>query len=79
MNGQPAQTPVWQIHETPEKRVYYYNPVTKVTRWDKPEELMDPMDVCVSSCRAFSVSLCLLFRAYSLVSLNEADRNSARS
>ncbi|KAH6606545.1 hypothetical protein Trco_005698 [Trichoderma cornu-damae] len=44
MNGfappfpQPASA--WQEHKTPEGRAYYYNNVTKVTQWTKPEEMM---------------------------------------
>ncbi|RDA90366.1 hypothetical protein CP533_3368 [Ophiocordyceps camponoti-saundersi (nom. inval.)] len=32
--------PVWQEHHTPDGRAYYYNNVTKVTQWTKPEDLM---------------------------------------
>ncbi|KAL6895617.1 hypothetical protein HDV57DRAFT_479976 [Trichoderma longibrachiatum] len=48
MNGfappfvQPASA--WQEHKTPEGRAYYYNSVTKVTQWTKPEELMTPAE-----------------------------------
>jgi hypothetical protein len=35
----------WQEHRTPDGRVYYYNALTKVTQWTKPEELMSPAEV----------------------------------
>lgn len=35
----------WQEHRTPDNRVYYYNPLTKVTQWTKPEDLMSPAEV----------------------------------
>lgn len=41
--GQPPQ--LWQEHRTPDGRSYFYNTVTKVTQWTKPEELMDPAEV----------------------------------
>lgn len=41
--GQPPQ--LWQEHRTPDGRSYFYNNVTKVTQWTKPEELMDPAEV----------------------------------
>lgn len=41
--GQPPQ--LWQEHRTPDGRSYFYNSVTKVTQWTKPEELMDPAEV----------------------------------
>jgi pre-mRNA-processing factor 40 len=34
----------WQEHRTPDGRVYYYNPLTKVTQWTKPEDLMSPAE-----------------------------------
>jgi hypothetical protein len=49
MNGfappfpQPASA--WQEHKTPEGRAYYYNNVTKVTQWTKPEEMMSAAEV----------------------------------
>ena len=35
----------WQEHRTPDGRVYYYNPLTKVTQWTKPEDLMGAAEV----------------------------------
>jgi len=46
MNGHfpPAGAP-WQEHRTPDGRTYYFNPLTKVTQWTKPEDLMSPAEV----------------------------------
>jgi pre-mRNA-processing factor 40 len=41
----PAGAPAWQEHRTPDGRFYYYNPMTKVTQWTKPEEMMTPAEV----------------------------------
>lgn len=45
MNGHfpPAGAP-WQEHRTPDGRTYYFNPLTKVTQWTKPEDLMSPAE-----------------------------------
>lgn len=49
MNGMsaPFAPPgsAWSEHRTPDGRVYYYNSLTKVTQWTKPEELMTPVEV----------------------------------
>ncbi|PFH58254.1 hypothetical protein XA68_13971 [Ophiocordyceps unilateralis] len=37
--GGPPTSP-WREHQTPDGRVYFYNSVTKVTQWTKPEDLM---------------------------------------
>lgn len=49
MNGMPGHFPppggaTWTEHRTPDGRVYYYNPLTKVTQWTKPEEMMTPAE-----------------------------------
>lgn len=41
----PQAAPPWQEHRTPDGRNYYYNSITKVTQWTKPEELMSPAEV----------------------------------
>lgn len=33
---------------SPDGRPYYYNPQTRVTQWEKPEELKAPQEVCKS-------------------------------
>ncbi|KAK3310395.1 uncharacterized protein B0T15DRAFT_36441 [Chaetomium strumarium] len=38
------QGSAWSDHRTPDGRVYYYNALTKVTQWTKPEELMSPAE-----------------------------------
>lgn len=40
MNG----TAIWQELKAPDGRAYYYNPQTRVTQWQKPEELLTPVD-----------------------------------
>ncbi|ROV91249.1 hypothetical protein VPNG_09701 [Cytospora leucostoma] len=35
---------VWQEHRTADGRTYYYNSVTKVTQWTKPEDIMSPAE-----------------------------------
>ncbi|KAI1859802.1 hypothetical protein JX265_010251 [Neoarthrinium moseri] len=39
-NGHYGQPAPWQEHKTADGRSYYYNPITKVTQWTKPEEMM---------------------------------------
>ena len=41
--GQPPQ--VWQEHRTADGRPYFYNTITRVTQWTKPEELLTPAEV----------------------------------
>jgi len=38
----PAAPQVWTEHAVPDGRKYYYNSVTGVSVWSKPEELMTP-------------------------------------
>lgn len=48
MNGfhdLPQPPSAWQEHRTPDGRAYYYNTLTKVTQWTKPEEMMAPAEV----------------------------------
>ena len=50
MNGIPGPFPpvggaAWTEHRTPDGRVYYYNAMTKVTQWTKPEDMMTPAEV----------------------------------
>ena len=45
VNGHFGQPPnPWQEYKSPDGRVYYYNSITKVTQWTKPEELMSPAE-----------------------------------
>jgi pre-mRNA-processing factor 40 len=52
MAGPAASAPLWQEARNADGRVYYYNVQTKATQWNKPVELMTPVEVC------------LLFRVY---------------
>jgi pre-mRNA-processing factor 40 len=47
MNGfAPGAPPaVWQETKADDGRLYYYNPHTRVTRWDKPAEMMTESEV----------------------------------
>jgi hypothetical protein len=45
IGGQFGQPPPWQEHKTPDGRAYFYNAITKVTQWTKPEDLMTPGEV----------------------------------
>ena len=36
---------LWQEARNADGRVYYYNTITKITQWDKPVELMTPVEV----------------------------------
>jgi hypothetical protein len=48
MNGHGGpfgQHPAWQEHRTADGRSYYYNSITKLTQWTKPEDLMSPAEV----------------------------------
>lgn len=35
---------VWQELKAPDGRAYYYNPQTQVTQWQKPDEMLTPVD-----------------------------------
>jgi pre-mRNA-processing factor 40 len=37
---------LWQEARNDAGRVYYYNVQTKATQWNKPTELMTPVEVC---------------------------------
>lgn len=50
-------TAAWQEHRTPDGRTYYYNPLTKVTQWTKPEDMMSPAEVGPYISRVRRVSL----------------------
>ncbi|KAL5420856.1 hypothetical protein PMIN04_006103 [Paraphaeosphaeria minitans] len=40
--GMPLPPPAWKSVTTPEGKTYYFNALTNVTQWTKPEELMTP-------------------------------------
>jgi pre-mRNA-processing factor 40 len=41
----PPPAGTWQEHRTQDGRIYYYNTVTRVTQWTKPEDMMTPAEV----------------------------------
>lgn len=49
MNGYAPQVAqpvsVWQAAKAEDGREYYYNPTTKQTTWEKPDELKDEVEV----------------------------------
>lgn len=45
VNGNMVPPALWQEARNADGRVYYYNTITKVTQWDKPVELMTPVEV----------------------------------
>lgn len=45
MASQSAPSALWQEARNADGRVYYYNVQTKVTQWNKPVELMTPVEV----------------------------------
>ncbi|KAJ5620572.1 hypothetical protein N7510_004556 [Penicillium lagena] len=48
MASQSAPSPLWQEARNADGRVYYYNVQTKVTQWNKPVELMTPVERALS-------------------------------
>ena len=44
MNGYPAPASLWQEARAPDGRAYFYNTQTKETSWQKPAELMTPIE-----------------------------------
>ncbi|KAI0126010.1 hypothetical protein BJ170DRAFT_685253 [Xylariales sp. AK1849] len=43
-NGHYGQPNPWAEHKTADGRAYYYNIMTKVTQWTKPEDMMTPAE-----------------------------------
>ena len=44
MNGHPGPGTLWQEARAPDGRVYYFNTQTKETSWQKPQDLMTPVE-----------------------------------
>lgn len=49
MNGLSPAPVQWQEARAPDGRTYYYNSMTKETTWNKPAELMTPLERALSS------------------------------
>lgn len=47
MNGTSGPGSLWQEARNVDGRAYYYNVQTKATQWEKPVELMTPVEVRV--------------------------------
>ncbi len=37
---------LWTEHKAPDGRTYYYNSISKESRWEKPDELKSSAEVC---------------------------------
>jgi hypothetical protein len=69
-----AAPPLWQEARNADGRVYYYNVQTKATQWQKPVELMTPVEVCLppeSRCGHVCANTFLTFTASSSQSAME--------
>jgi len=49
MNGIPQPTSLWQEARAPDGRPYYYNTQTKETSWQKPQDLLTPLERALAS------------------------------
>lgn len=49
MNGLPPNPTMWATNKAPDGRFYYYNSVTRETTWNKPDELMTPLERALAS------------------------------
>ena len=49
MNGLPPTPVTWQEARAPDGRTYFYNAVTRETSWQKPKEIMTPMERAFAS------------------------------
>ncbi|KAM4700430.1 pre-mRNA-processing factor 40 homolog B isoform 1-T1 [Discoglossus pictus] len=48
---QPASSKsLWSEHKAPDGRTYFYNPVTKQSTWEKPDELKSKAELLLSQC-----------------------------
>jgi hypothetical protein len=44
---------LWTEHKAPDGRTYFYNSISKESRWDKPDELKTSTEVCIILFRNF--------------------------
>ncbi|UJR31939.1 hypothetical protein I4U23_019412 [Adineta vaga] len=52
--GSPApheKKTLWTEHKAPDGRTYYYNSISKESRWDKPDELKTASEVMLAQCQ----------------------------
>ena len=48
-----SKASVWTEHKSPDGRTYYYNTITKLSFWEKPDELKTPTEVRETFCIFF--------------------------
>jgi pre-mRNA-processing factor 40 len=49
MNGLPTAPVTWQEARAPDGRTYFYNSATRETTWQKPKELMTPVEQALAN------------------------------
>ncbi|KAK6626815.1 hypothetical protein RUM44_009292 [Polyplax serrata] len=49
-DGDSKSKSVWTEHKSPDGRTYYYNTITKLSFWEKPDELKTPTELLLSRC-----------------------------
>jgi pre-mRNA-processing factor 40 len=45
---------LWTEHKAPDGRIYYYNSISKESRWEKPDELKSSPEVWIILFKKFS-------------------------
>ena len=43
-------TPTWTEHKAPDGRTYFYNPTTRQSVWEKPDELRSEAEKALAAC-----------------------------
>ncbi len=46
-SGTHEKKTLWTEHKAPDGRTYYYNSISKESRWEKPDELKSSNEVCI--------------------------------
>lgn len=59
--GQDKKT-LWSEHKAPDGRIYYYNSISKESRWEKPDELKTSTEVRSNLFRIRLFKMNALFR-----------------
>ncbi|CAF5226704.1 unnamed protein product, partial [Rotaria magnacalcarata] len=52
--GSPAsheKKTLWTEHKAPDGRTYFYNSISKESRWEKPDELKSSTELMLSQCQ----------------------------